>query len=93
MVVDFFAVDGGHRHTLLFQSRGKEISSTLGKGKDYAHLEDIPGVADGSYGDIVANFRIRAGNVLFPGKVLNNVNYGAQVRNSWQHSWEFDYAA
>ncbi|MBR6373701.1 MAG: hypothetical protein IKS20_11015, partial [Victivallales bacterium] len=92
-VVDFFAVDGGHRHTLLFHSRGREISSTLGKGKDYAHLEDIPGVADGSFGDIVGNFRIRAGNVLFPGKVLNNVNYGAQVRNSWRHSWEFDYAA
>ena len=92
-VVDFFAVDGGHRHTLLFHSRGNEISSTLGKGKDYAHLEDIPGVPDGEHGDIVGNFRIRAGNVLFPGKVLNNVNYGAQVRNSWHHSWEFDYAA
>ena len=85
--VDFFAVSGGQRHLFLLHSRGKEIRSTLPRGKKYKHLEELPD------GDIGTNLKIGAGNVFFPGRVLNNVDLGGAVRESWSHAWLFDYSA
>ena len=85
--VDFFSVAGGQRHLFLLHSRGKEIKSSLGHGKKYAHLDEIP--TDES----VNNLKINAGNVFFPKRVLNNVDLGGMVKGSWHHAWLFDYAA
>ncbi|MBE6405666.1 MAG: hypothetical protein E7040_06565 [Lentisphaerae bacterium] len=85
--VDFFSVSGGQRHLFLLHSRGKEISSTLSRGKKYKHLEDLPEV------EPVPNLKMNAANVFFPGKVLNNVDLGGNVKDSWSHAWLFDYSA
>lgn len=85
--VDFFSVSGGQRHLFLLHSRGKEIKSTLSHGKKYKHLDEIPN------GPTVGDVKINAGNVFFPKRVLNNVDLGGQVKESWNHAWLFDYAA
>lgn len=84
-LVDLFSVAGGHRHLLLLHSRGKEILSTLGHGRTYAHLEDLPSEP------VAESFIFSAGSVLFPSNVFNNVDLGGPVKGSWRHSWEFDY--
>lgn len=85
-LVDFFSVSGGHRHLLLFHSRGREIDSTLTRGRDYRHLEDLPD-------DTANSFKMNAADIFQPRRVLNNVNLGGDVRGSWRHAWLFDYAA
>ena len=86
-VVDFFAVNGGQRHLFLLHSRGKEIKSTLSRGKKYDHLESIPD------GDIANDLKMKAGSVFLPGRVLNNVELGGMIKDSWNHAWLFDYTA
>ncbi|MBQ7403292.1 MAG: hypothetical protein IJW05_07630 [Lentisphaeria bacterium] len=85
--VDFFSVSGGQRHLFLLHSRGKELRSTLPRGKKFNHLNEIPD------GDIAADLKMNAGNVFFPGRVLNNVDLGGSVKEAWSHAWLFDYAA
>ena len=84
--VDFYAVSGGHRHLLLFHSRGREVESTLTRKTPYKHLDEIPD------DDTAAVFKMKAADIFQPGKVLNNVDLGGPVRNSWKHSWLFDYS-
>lgn len=86
-VVDFYAVSGGHRHLLLFHSRGKEVESTLTRQTPYKHLDSIPDE------DTTEVFKATAANIFQPGKVLNNVNLGGPVKDQWKHTWLFDYSA
>ena len=84
--VDFFAVSGGQRHLFLLHSRGKEIKSTLGHDKKYKHLDEIPD------NEVLKNVKNNAGNIFYPGRVLNNVDLGGPVKESWNHAWLFDYS-